>query len=251
MKVLIFEDEKHTVTRLIQLLKKCDSDIKVLEVIGSVNDGIQWFKNNASPDLIFQDIHLNDGNCFQLYDQIKVDAPIIFTTAYNEYALRSFKLNSIAYLVKPYDFNDIKSALDKFHKFKELFLTPEKAILKKLLQDNIPQTKNRFLVKIGDRYQSVKSADIAWFVHDEGVTFACTFSENKFPVNNSIDQLSAILDSGIFIRINRKYIINIECIEKIHTWFNSRLKLDIKPQPREELVVSRERVKAFKKWLDQ
>lgn len=251
MKILIFEDEKHTATRLIQLLKKYDNTIEVMEVLGSVQNGIKWFNNNPSPDLIFQDILLNDGNCFEIYEKVKVSAPIIFTTAFNEYALQSFKVNSIDYLVKPYDYPDIKKALDKFQSLKETFLLPDKELLKSIFLSNKPEIKKRFLVKIGDRFRSVKTEDIAWFMFDEGITFAFTFENIRFPINYSIDQLSLRIDPDSFFQVNRKFVINFESIRNIHTWFNSRLKLEIDPKPKEDIIVSRERVKDFKLWLDR
>lgn len=251
MNVLIFEDEKHTATRLIQLLKKYDSKINIVEVIGSVQQGIEWYQNNPFPDLVFQDILLNDGNCFEIFERIKMNVPVIFTTAYNEFALQSFQLNSIDYIVKPYDFQDIKKALDKFKKFREMFLLPENELLKNIVQAKTPKIKKRFLVKLGDKYRSVKSEDIAWFMYDEGVTFAFTFENTRFPVNHSIDQLSEALDSDNFFQINRKYVLNIESIRNIHSYFNSRLKLEIVPKPSEDIIVSRKRVKDFKGWLDR
>lgn len=251
MNVLIFEDEKHTGTRLIQLLKKYDPDINILDVIGSVEQGINWYQNNPFPDLVFQDILLNDGNCFEIFEKVKIEIPIIFTTAYNEFALQSFKLNSIDYIVKPYDFQDIKKALDKFRNFKEMFVLPEKELLKNIVQSKKGGAKKRFLVKLGDKYSSVKSEDIAWFMYDEGVTFAFTFENSRFPVNNSVDQLLEILDGDNFFQINRKYVLNFESIRNIHTYFNSRLKLEINPKAEEDLIVSRERVKDFKAWLDR
>ncbi len=251
MKVLIFEDEKHTANRLISLLEKYSPDIEPLAVIGSVSEGIEWYGNNPLPDLVFQDILLNDGNCFEIFEKTKLKVPIIFTTAYDEYALQSFKVNSIDYIVKPYDFQDIKKALDKFHGFKEMFLVPEEKLLKDILFAPQPGTKKRFLIKLGDRYRSVKSSEIAWFVCDEGLTFAFTFENARFPLNYSMDQLSALLDPDVFFRVNRKYMLNFECIGNIHSWFNSRLKISISPKPNEDIVVSRERVKNFKQWLDR
>ena len=251
MNVLIFEDEKHTASRLIQLLKKYDAGINVLEVIASVQQGIEWYRNNPLPDLVFQDILLNDGNCFEIFEQVKMNVPIIFTTAYNEFALQSFKLNSIDYVVKPYDFQDIKKALDKFKDFKEMFIAPENELLKNIVQAKTPEIKKRFLVKLGDKFRSVKSDNVAWFIYDEGVTFAYTFENTRFPVNYSIDQLSEVLDRDNFCQINRKYVLNFESIRNIHTYFNSRLKLEIFPKPKEDIVVSRERVKDFKAWLDR
>ena len=251
MNVLIFEDEKHTALRLIQLLGKYDSKIKVLDVIGSVKQGIQWYRNNTFPDLVFQDILLNDGDCFEIFDEVKVKSPIIFTTAYNEFALRSFKVNSIDYIVKPYDYKDVKEALDKFRNFREMFLLPENELAKQIVFPEKPEIKKRFLVKLGDRYRSIKSEDIAWFVYDDGLTFAITFEKTRFPLNYSIDQLSALLDPALFFQVNRKYLLNIESIRNIHTWFNSRFKIELIPNSEEDIIVSRERAKDFKLWLDR
>ncbi len=251
MNVLIFEDEKHTAQRLVQLLKKYDAEINVLDIIGSVKQGVQWYRSNAQPDLVFQDILLNDGNCFEIFDELKINVPVIFTTAFNEFALQSFKVNSIDYIVKPYDYRDIKTALDKFRNFRELFLPPESELLRKIVFSEKVEIKKRFLVKIGDRYRSIKSEEIAWFIYDEGLTFAVTFENARFPVNYSVDQLSEILDSDSFFQINRKYVVNIESIRNIHTWFNSRFKIEIQPKPDEDIIVSRERAKDFKLWLDR
>lgn len=251
MNVLIFEDEKHSAQRLVQLLQKYDAQIQVLDVIGSVKDGIQWYRNHPLPDLVFQDIVLNDGNCFEIFDEVKVDVPIIFTTAFNDFALRSFKVNSIDYVVKPYDYEDIKAAIDKYKKFREVFLVPEKELLKQILFSVKPEVKKRFLIKVGDRYRSLKSIEIARFEYDEGLTFATTFDNTRFPVNYSIDQLSQILDNEMFFQINRKYMVNSESIRNIHTWFGSRFKLELNPKANEDIIVSRERAKDFKMWLDR
>ena len=176
---------------------------------------------------------------------------MIFTTAFNDYALQSFKVNSIDYIVKPYDFEDIKNALNKFKNLREQFILPEKELLQQIIFPEKPNIKKRILVKIGDRYHSVKSEDIAWFMFDEGVTFAFTFENTKFSVNYSIDHLSAQLDPESFFQINRKYVLNFESIRNIHSYFNSRLKLEIVPKSDEDLIVSRERVKDFKLWLDR
>ena len=208
----------------------------MLDVIGSVKEGIQWYRNNAFPDLVFQDILLNDGDCFNIFEEVKVETPIIFTTAYNEYALRSFKMNSIDYIVKPYD---------KFRNFREMFLPPESELIKRIVLNEKPEIKKRFLVKLGDRYRSIKSEDIAWFIYDDGLTFAVTFDNTRFPVNYSS------LDPALFYQVNRKYMLNIESIRNIHTWFNSRFKIEITPNSEEDIIVSRERAKDFKLWLDR
>ena len=251
MNVLIFEDERHTANRLSSLLTECDNSINILAIIGSVKEGISWLKNNSMPYLIFQDIILSDGNCFDIFKAINLTSPIIFTTAFSEYALRSFEVNSIDYLVKPYDINDIKKALDKFKKFKGVFQPPDKQLLEEIVNKSVITSKKRFLIKSGDNYSTIVNSDIAYLSSDEGITTATLFNKQKHIVDYSIVDLSKLMDSHSFFNINRKIIINIESVVKINSWFNSRLKIELNPPPTDEVIVSRERVKFFKEWLDR
>ena len=251
MNVLIFEDEKYTADRLSNLLSEADNSIKIVGIIGAVNEGISWFRKNEMPDLIFQDIMLSDGNCFDIFDAVEINTPIIFTTAFSEYALRSFQVNSIDYLVKPYDSKDIKKALQKFKNFKGAFYPPEKEILEEILNRTATTPKRRFLVKTGDNYLSINSHDIAFLFSEDGVTFATLFSKQKYIVDYSIADLSKQMDTSSFFQINRKIIINIESVDKINSWFNSRLKVRINPPMDDDIIVSRDRVKSFKQWLDR
>lgn len=251
MNILIFEDEKPTAIRLSSLLSEIDNTIKIVGNIGSVKEGIQWFRKNEMPDLIFQDIILSDGNCFEIFDAVELTVPIIFTTAFSEYALRSFQVNSIDYLIKPYDIKDIQKALLKLKKFEGAFQPPEKKLLEEILNKTSYTPKRRFLIKSGDNYNSIKSSDIAYFVSEDGVTVATLFDKRKHIVDYTIAELSEQMDSSDFFQINRKIIINIESVIKIHSWFNSRLKVEINLPMDEEIIVSRERVKSFKEWLDR
>ena len=252
MNVLIFEDEKHTANYLASLLKKSDASIKILDIIGSVREGIQWFKDNENPDLIFQDIILSDGNCFEIFDAVELTSvPIIFTTAFSEYALRSFQVNSIDYILKPYDIKEVKKSLDKLRKVKGIFQLPDKKLLDDILNKRTTAPKQRFLIKIGDNYQTIKSLEIAFFESEDGITFATLFNKQKNIVDVSISELSKQLDAHKFFQINRKVIISIESLDKMFNWFNSRLKIKIIPPMENEFIVSRERVKSFKQWLDK
>ena len=250
MNVLIFEDEKPTAVRLSSLLTEIDDSIKIIGIIGSVKEGIEWFGENKMPDLIFQDIILSDGNCFDIFDAVDLSVPVIFTTAFSEYALRSFQVNSIDYLVKPYDKEDIKRALLKFKKFEGAFQPPDKKLLEEILNKAAFTPKKRFLIKTGDNYITINSNDVAYFISDDSVTLAVLFSKKKYIVDYSIVDLSKQLDASFFFQINRKVIINIESVEKIITWFNSRLKIVINPPIEEDVIVSRDRVRSFKQWLD-
>ncbi len=251
MNVLIFEDEKHTAIRLSSLLKELDGSIKIVAIIGSTKEGIQWFKENEMPDFIFQDIILSDGNCFDIFDAVELNAPIIFTTAFSEYALQSFRVNSIDYLVKPYDKEDINRALKKLKKFEDAFHLPDKKLLKEILDKPAFTPKKRFLIKLGDNYTIINSSDIAYFISQESITFAVLFSKGKYIVDYSIVDLSKQLDIHSFFQISRKIILNIESVEKIISWFNSRLRIRTNPPMDDDIIVSRDRVKSFKQWLDR
>ena len=252
MNVLIFEDEKHTAIHLASLLKKSDASIEILDIIGSVREGSEWFKNNENPDLIFQDIILSDGNCFEIFEAVELSSvPIIFTTAFSEYALRSFQVNSIDYILKPCDIKDVKRSLDKLKKFKGIFQLPDKKLLDEILNKKTVVPKQRFLIKRGDNYQTINSLEIAFFESEDGITFATLFNKQKNIVDVSISELSKQLDTNKFFQINRKVIINIESLDKMTSWFNSRLKIKIVPPMENDFIVSRERVKGFKQWLDK
>lgn len=250
MRVLIFEDEKHTAIRLRNLLAEIDNSILVIDIISSVEDGIKWYNKNKMPDLVFQDIILTDGNCFDIFDAVKVSAPVIFTTAFSDYAIKSFQVNSIAYIVKPYDINDIKTALKKLKNLKSTFIIPENNLLKEIITKNKFTPKKRFLIKIGDNYSTINSNDIAYIISEYGLTYAILFNKKKYIVDYSIVSLSKQMESSRFFQINRKLIINIDSVNNIYSWFNSRLKIEINPSLNIEIIVSRERVKNFKEWLD-
>lgn len=250
MNVLIFEDEKPTALRLAGLLSEIDKSINIVGGIGSVQAGIKWYKENEMPDLVFQDIQLSDGNCFDIFDTVEVTAPVIFTTAFSEYAIKSFQVNSIDYIIKPYDIKDLKSALDKYGKLKGAFHPPEKELLKEILGKNSFTPKKRFLVKMGDNYLPINSDDIAYLASEEGLTFAILFNKERYIVNYSIVELAKQMDPSSFFQINRKMIVNIKSVKKLSSWFNSRLKLTLIPLQNEDAVVSRERTTSFKEWMD-
>lgn len=250
MNILIFEDEKHTANRLQSLLKEADNSINVIAVLNSVKSGIKWLKENDMPDLIFQDIILSDGNCFEIFDKVEINVPIIFTTAFSEYALRSFQVNSIDYIIKPYDIKDIKSTLEKYKKFKGAFQPLELNLLDEILNKKTITPKTRFLIRTSDNYFTVNSKDIAVIASEDGVTTATLFNNKKHIVDFAVEALSKQMDPILFFQINRKIIINIESVVKISSWFNSRLKVQTNPSVDDEMIVSRERVKSFKEWLD-
>ncbi len=249
MKVLIIEDEKLSAEHLTRLLGRIDMSIQVLAHYDSVKKSIQELKKGLSCDLLFVDIHLGDGISFEIFKQVKLDVPIIFTTAFDEYAIQAFKLNSIDYLLKPIALEDLQNALDKFKRLKPIKSNTE-AIFSAYNQYSKP-FKNRFMVKMGETISSIKAEDVAHFVSEEGLVLLVTGEGRRYPIDFTLDQLEALLSPELFFRINRKTILNINAIQKVSTYFNNRLKINAHALDEEAAVVSRERVGDFKSWLDR
>lgn len=249
MKVLIFEDEEHTAKMLIKLLEKYDKEIEILDVLTSVSTGIEWFKNNPFPDLIFQDIRLSDGDCFEIYSKTDVKTPVIFTTAYSKYALKSFDVNNIDYLLKPYDFGDLKRAMEKFKSVKAYHTPIDSLLLKDSLTKDKIIPKQRLLVKTGENYTVLKCEDVACFISEDGYTFAITKNNKRHIIDDTLSHLITQLDSSLFFLINRSTILKIDSVKKITQWFNGRLKLSLNLDLNQEVFVSRDRSRAFKTWL--
>lgn len=249
---MIFEDESLSAEHLVKLMNRYDPTIELLGIIESVKQGVEWLSAHPHPDLLLMDIQLSDGSCFDLFKQVRLEMPVIFTTAYNEYAVQAFKVNSVDYLLKPIDFQDLQLAFEKFKKQRlPLSQNPEQfyeQLYARLFQP--AQYKKRLLVKIGEQLKQVVVEDIAFFQFEEGMSWAVTFGKNRMPVDYSLDELEQMLDPKLFFRINRKFIVNPDSIEKIHTYFNNRLKLQLRPNPETEVLVSRERVPDFKNWLN-
>ncbi|MFB6317449.1 LytR/AlgR family response regulator transcription factor [Saccharicrinis sp. FJH54] len=251
MNVLILEDEVHSANMLIKLLEQYDPEIGIADIIGSVEKGIQWFKTHPLPDLIFQDIRLSDGDCFSIYEAVQVPTPVIFTTAYSSYAIQSFRVNNIDYLLKPYDYSDLKKAIDKFKAVQAYHTPVENKLLREIVSGKKPIPRQRILVKTGDNFKTVRCSDLVCFYSEDGLSFALTADNKSLIVDESLSTLENQLDEAQFFRINRKFIVNIDHIIKITQWFNNRLKLQLSTHSDEDILVSRERVTSFKTWLNQ
>lgn len=249
-KILIIEDEKPAVRRLTQLLSEHLPEAQVLESLDTVMGAINWFGNNPEPDLIFLDIQLADGISFEIFEKVSVTAPIIFCTAYDQYAIKAFKLNSIDYLLKPIDPEELKQAIHKFKSGKK-----EQGIsldqLRSLMQQATKTFKTRFLVKLGERIQSVDVQDIAFFFSEDKVTLLQTRQGKKYIVDYILDEIEEMVSPDQFFRINRKYISSISAIKDVFTYSNSRLKVHLENCSDNDILISRERMGAFKSWLGQ
>ena len=250
MKVVIVEDERLSAEHLSLLLNKIDPGIEVIQYLDTVKSAIDFFKTGIHPDLLFLDIHLADGNCFEIFSKVQIDVPIIFTTAYDQYAIQAFKQNSIDYLLKPISVQDLGTALEKYKKQKQ---TIDKHLLENItnaFQQINSQYKSRFLVKIGQSIHPIQTDDIHHFETQESITFLVTSKKNRYPVDFTINQLETMLQPKEFFRINRKIIIHIKSIETIETYFNGRLAIKSRFLEGDAKIVSRDRVNDFKKWLD-
>ena len=251
MKVLILEDENMAVKRLIGLLQQLDPEIEVLDVLDSVKSAVKWLSSNEA-DLLFFDIQLADGFSFEIFEQIKVKTPIIFTTAFDEYAIKAFKLNSVDYLLKPIDPKELKRAIDKFEAHHtENSQAFNMAMIEQAMNMMAKKYKERFVVKIGEHIHTIKVEDTAYFFSQDKATFLQSLDKNRFIIDYTLEQVEQLVDPDRFFRINRKYLVSLEAVKDIVTYSNSRLRLILHQTDDMDVIVSREKVQDFKKWLDQ
>ncbi|MEY3501536.1 MAG: hypothetical protein RL308_3209 [Bacteroidota bacterium] len=257
MDIFIIEDEPMASKLLTRLIKDAAPDMNIVGTTDNVVSAIKWFQENKHPDLIFSDIELLDGQSFEIFNSIEISSPVIFTTAYHDFALKAFKVNSIDYLLKPLNKVDIKKALDKYKVLKDKMNSGSNnagEVLKGLINDLKSEKKtykSRFLVKMGDRLVSLTNDQIAYFYSEDKLVFVQTIENKKYPVDFSLDELEHTIDPSSFFRLNRQFISNINSIVSIHNYFNGKLKLTLKPTIEKEILVSREKASYFKDWLDR
>ena len=250
MKVVIIEDEKPAARRLSRMLKELD--IEPLTMLHSVEESVNWFYNNEHPDLLFLDIQLSDGLSFEIFDEVEVNSAIIFTTAYDEYALKAFKLNSIDYLLKPIDADELENAIQKFKQLQanDSQNNIDLEQLKLLVAPIQKNYKKRFTVKIGQHLKMISVDAIECFFSENKATHIQTIDNRSYLIESTLDQLEGKLQPDTFFRVNRKFVVNINAIKDIIAYSNSRLKLQLQTYNETEIIVSRERVKDFKNWLE-
>lgn len=252
MKILIVEDEDLAVKKLQKTLAAVDQSAMVVGVAESIRSTVDWLKSNPTPDLILMDIELADGQSFEIFNLFEVQSPVIFTTSYDEYALKAFKVNSVDYLLKPIQKDELEAALNKLQKLRgidkqELNLDN---LIKELQQKLQPKEfRKRFLVKNGQKLVSIEVDDIAYFFSDGRLNFFKTKDNKKFVVDYTMDELDEMLNPEEFFRISRSFYVSIESIDKIDDYFGNRLILQLHPSVDKEALVSREKVSDFKKWM--
>jgi DNA-binding LytR/AlgR family response regulator len=251
MKALIIEDEEFAALRLISLLEACHPDVEVVAQLESVVDSIEWFKTHEQPDLVFLDIHLEDGLSFDIFDHVHVSSPIIFTTAYDEYAIKAFKLKSIDYLLKPISKEELCNAIEKFKTWQgaqESVVDYSELI--RLLKPQVPAYRERFSVVVGEKLKTVDVNDVAYFFSNSSITFLATFNNRQFALDRSLDKITPELNPKDFFRVNRQFLVNHKAILQTHIYPKSKLKLELKPATDDMVFVSIDKVTAFKQWLD-
>jgi DNA-binding LytR/AlgR family response regulator len=251
MKALIVEDEHLSALHLKTLLNKVAPEIEVIQILDSVKATVHFLKQKPTLDLLFLDIHLADGLSFEIFQQIEVLQPVIFTTAFDEYAIKAFKVNSIDYLLKPIGLSELKTAINKFNT-QNISLNINNHPKHQMAFEMMSKSqKTRFMVKMGENLSSIKTDEIAYFIAEDGIVILLTKEGKRFPIDYTMEALDAVLGKEEFFRINRKIILNIDQIIQVQSYFNGRLKIKLKFVLNEDCIVSRERVNDFKKWLDQ
>ena len=269
MNVLIIEDEAVAARQLKAMVERAGDDIHVLAVLDCIEQSVEYLRKSSArsggdnqlvhPDLILMGIELSDGQSFAIFEQVNVTSPIIFTTAYDEYALRAFEVNSVDYLLKPIQETALRKALQKFRQLQQTYgstptvTLPIDDLIRQLSQRQHPAVtyRERFLVHVGQRLLPIESSDIAYLYSTNKLTFLKTHTDNQYMLNYSLDELEKTLDPRQFYRANRQFIVSHKAVQKLHLYFNSKLKLDLRPATEEDVLISRERAMAFRQWLGE
>ena len=254
MKVLIVEDEDLAAEKLQLMIASVDPGIKILDRTVSIQETVAWFRQNEHPDLVLMDIELSDGQSFEIFHQVEVLCPVIFTTSYDEYAIKAFRVNSIEYLLKPILKEDLKRGFDKFKKFyaegKASSLVNLSGLLAELkVQVQPKEYRRRFLVKHGQRHLPIETSQVAYFYVHERVVFLKTFDQKRFILEYTLEELSEMIDPANFFRVNRSFIVSVHAVYQLHDYVNSRLLLSLNPPIDEQVIVSRDKVQEFKAWI--
>lgn len=254
MRTVIIEDEAFAADALEALISRVIPTARVEARLESIEESLEWFEENPAPDLLFCDIHLSDGNSFEIFKNIELKCPVIFTTAYDQYAIEAFKVNSIDYLLKPVKEEDLKRAFDKYQHMQKDDVARELENIRSLLRQGPsvvrPEPKSRFMVKSGQSIKAIPQEEIAYFLAEEGVVLLVSFDKKRYIVNYTLEQLDEQLDPRSFFRANRGLIVNIKAVSRAEPYFKGRLLLQTEPPLPEDQVISSSKAAAFKDWLD-
>jgi len=255
MNILIIEDEDNAAIRLEKLIRRIKPDVEVLDILDSVESSVQWFLSNPAPELVFMDIQLADGLSFSIFDKVKIECPVIFTTAFDEFAIKAFEVNSIDYLLKPISEEKLIKSIDKLNKLTEKWsqtnLQKNTYDILSKIKDSDKTYRSRILIQKSDSYTVVPTEKIAWFMAEHKEVILVDNQNNRHFVNSSLEKLENELDPAKFFRINRQYLVSINAISNIHNYFNYKLKVEFTPKTDDEVIVGRKKVSSFKNWLNE
>lgn len=256
LKVLIIEDEIPAQRLLKETLQELKFETEVVDCLNSIKSAVEWFQNNSHPEIVLLDIQLSDGLSFEIFKQVNIESMIIFTTAYDEYAIQAFKVNSLDYLLKPIEKDELQAAFEKYHQYNKQFIQEKNSSinfseLASLIKNEKPEYRKRFLIHSNESFFHLSVEEIALLYSMQGITFAVTFEKREYPVNFSLESLKEQLNPEKFFKVNRQIIINIEVIKRVHSFFNGKLKLETQPSHSEDIVIGKDKAAAFKRWLDR
>ena len=256
IKVVIIEDELPAQRLLKETLQEISFETEVVDCLNSIKSAVEWFQNNTHPEIVLLDIQLSDGLSFQIFKQVRIDSMIIFTTAYDEYAMQAFKVNSLDYLLKPVEKDELQAAFEQYHQYNKQFIQEKNSTidfteLASLIKNEKPEYRKRFLIQSNESFFHLPIEEIALFYSMQGITFAVTFEKREYPVNFSLESLKEQLHPDIFFKINRQFIINIDAIKRVHSYFNGKLKLETQPSNTEDIVIGKDKAASFKRWFDR
>lgn len=256
IKVLIIEDELPAQRLLKETIEELNIEIDILDCLNSVQSSVEWLNKNPHPDIVLLDIQLSDGISFEIFKQVKVESMIIFTTAYDEYAIQAFKVNSLDYLLKPIEKAELNTAFEKYQNYNKQFIQEQNSNinfseLTSLIKSKKTEYRKRFLVHSNESFFYLPVENIAHFYSIQGITFAVTFEKREYPVKFSLENLKEQLNPDSYFKVNRQIIINIDVIKKVHSFFNGKLKLETQPSHSEEIIIGKDKAAEFKRWLDR
>jgi len=251
MNIIIIEDERRAANMLERLIGEVDASLTIVAKLESVRESIEFLRKSKNISLIFSDIQLGDGLSFEIFEKTELRCPIIFTTAYDQYAIKAFKTNGIDYLLKPVKRGDLENAIAKFKRFSRPAPISDITAIANLLLERKSEYKSRFMIKVGEKIKLIPIEDILAFYSMEKATFILTSRQRNYVIDYSLDQLQTLLNPNRFFRINRKYIVSLDYIDEIIAWSNSRLKIKIPGFEDENIIVARDKTREFKKWLGE
>jgi two-component system response regulator LytT len=256
LRVLIIEDELPAQRLLKETLKEITFETEVIHCLNSIKSAVEWFKNNPHPEIVLLDIQLSDGLSFEIFKQVKMKSMIIFTTAYDEYVLQAFKFNSLDYLLKPVETEELQAAFEKYQQYNKQFIqeinsSVDFTELASLIKNKKSKYRKRFLIQSNESFFYLAIEQIAFFYSIQGITLAVTFEKREYPINFSLESLKEQIDPDIFFKVNRQVIINIQAIKRVYSYFDVKLKLETQPTHSEDIVIGKDKAASFKRWLDR